>query len=104
MKLREIAIARSGDKGDTVNVVVVPLRPDDWDLVREHVTVEVVRQAFGDLVRGDIVRYELPGIRALNFVLDEALAGGVSASLRLDPHGKSYQSLLLDAELPLLTP
>lgn len=99
MKLREIALARSGDKGTIVNVTVIPYRKDDWELLRERLTAEVVRKTFGDLVSGEVIRYELPGIRALNFVLHGAIDGGVSSSLRLDIHGKSYQSIMLEAEL-----
>jgi hypothetical protein len=62
-------------------------------------TVEQVRAKFGSLVRGDIVRYEVESLRGLNFVLYQALAGGVSISLRTDPHGKSFQSLMLDIDM-----
>lgn len=99
MKLREIALARSGDKGDIANVTVIPYRKEDWPLLQKRLTVEVVRRAFGELVTGEVTRYELPGICALNFVMRGALDGGVSASLRLDIHGKSYQSIILDAEI-----
>lgn len=99
MKLREIALARSGDKGDIVNVTVIPYRKEDWPFLQKRLTVDVVKDVFGDLVTGEVVRYELPGIRALNFVLRGALSGGVSSSLRLDIHGKSYQSIMLEAEL-----
>jgi hypothetical protein len=99
MKLRSIAMARSGDKGTTVNVTVIPYDPADWNLLLERLTPELVKDTFGDLVTGDIERYALPEVRALNFVLRGAIDGGVSASLRLDPHGKSYQSIMLEAEL-----
>jgi hypothetical protein len=99
MRLREIAFSRSGDKGDVVNVTVIPYSKDDWPLLKERLTVAVVADVFGDLVKGDITRYEMPGICALNFVLRDALDGGVSSSLRLDPHGKSYQSIILEAEV-----
>jgi len=99
MKLHELAYGRSGDKGNIANVPVIVYRAEDWPLVREQVTVARVREHFGDLVKGDIVRYEFPGIRALNFVMTEALEGGVSMSLRIDPHGKSYGSLILMMEI-----
>ena len=99
MKLREIALARSGDKGTIVNVTVIPYRREDWALLQERLTPELVKRTFGDLVAGKVIRYELPGIRALNFVLHGAIDGGVSSSLRLDIHGKSYQSIMLEAEL-----
>ena len=65
--------------------------------------MERVSEAFGELVKGEIFRYELPGTSGLNFVMMQALAGGVSRSLRTDPHGKSYQSLILDMEISLTT-
>ncbi len=97
--LREIAFSRSGDKGDTINVSVIPYDRNHWELIREQVTVDVVRRVYAGLVTGEITRYELPGTRALNFVMKGALAGGVSMSLRVDGHGKSFQSLILEAEV-----
>ena len=73
---------------------------DYLPLLQRHVTVERVREQFAGIVAGEIRRYELPGIGALNFVLQEALAGGVTRSLALDPHGKSLSSVMLDLELP----
>lgn len=97
--LREIAFSRSGDKGDTINVSVIPYSKDHWELIREQVTTDVVRRLYAGLVTGEITRYELPGTRALNFVMKGALAGGVSMSLRVDGHGKSFQSLILEAQV-----
>ena len=97
--LREIAFSRSGDKGDTINVSVIPYDKGHWELIREQLTVDVVRQIYSGLVKGEITRYELPGTHALNFVLKGALAGGVSMSLRVDGHGKSFQSLILEVEV-----
>jgi hypothetical protein len=68
-------------------------------VLRQRLTADVVRAHFGTLVRGDVTRYELPGVHGLNFVLTEALGGGVSMTLRADPHGKSFQSLLLDIDV-----
>ena len=99
MKLREVAYSRSGDKGDISNVCVFVYDDRHWDALRRELTVDKVRDKFGSLVKGDIVRYELPGTRGLNFVMTEALAGGVSLSLRADPHGKAYQSLVLDIDV-----
>jgi hypothetical protein len=93
--LRAIAFARSGDKGDTANIGVVPYDEQHFDLLRATVTVERVKALFGPLVQGRIERYELPGIGALNFVLEHALGGGVSKSLNLDAHGKSLGNLML---------
>lgn len=95
MIVRDIAHARAGDKGDTLNVAVICHDPAHWPLLRDRLTVERVREAFAGMVRGEIRRYELPGLAALNFVLEGALAGGVSRSLSLDPHGKSLSSVVL---------
>ena len=97
--LRDIAFSRSGDKGDTINVSVIPYDASDWELIRDQVTVDVVRNLYQGLVTGDVTRYELPGTHALNFVMEGALAGGVSMSLRVDGHGKSFQSLVLEARI-----
>jgi len=101
MKLRDIAYSRSGDKGDISNICIFAYDDAHWDVLCEQVTVDAVRDKFGPLVKGDIVRYELPGTKGLNFVMTEALAGGVSRSLRADPHGKSYQSLVLDIDIDI---
>ena len=99
MKLREIAASRSGDKGDVSNICVFVYDPAHYDLLVEQLTAERVREHFGDLVRGSVVRYELPNVHGLNFVLGRALGGGVSMTLRSDPHGKAFQSLVLDMEI-----
>lgn len=95
MILRDIAHSRTGDKGDTCNISVIVYDRADFARVREQVTVERVRALFGEQVRGEIVRFELPQLGALNFVLRGALAGGVTRSLALDAHGKSLGSALL---------
>lgn len=97
--LRAIAYSRSGDKGNISNVSVIAHEAKDWDLIRDQVTVEAVARIYAGLYDGKITRYELPGTRALNFVIEGALAGGVSVSLRVDPHGKSMQSLVLGLEI-----
>ncbi|WP_417620271.1 hypothetical protein [Parasphingorhabdus sp.] len=99
MKLREIAFSRSGDKGDICNVCVFPYNEDDYTLLRSKLTAKAVRDAYGSLVSRSVTRYEMPGTKGLNFVLDGALGGGVSLSLRADPHGKSMQSLILDIDI-----
>jgi len=99
MRLREIAYSRSGDKGDVSNVCVFVDDPADYPLIVERLTADRVRAHFGGLVEGDVVRYELPIVHGLNFVLDRALGGGVSMTLRVDPHGKSFQSHVLDMEI-----
>ena len=100
MKLREIAHARAGDKGNVSNISVIAYEPGDYAFLAQHVTAASVQAHFADVVKGRVERYELPGIGALNFVLHEALGGGVTRSLSLDPHGKSLSSSLLDMEIP----
>ncbi len=100
--LREVAHARSGDKTDTSNVGVIAYDPTDYELLREQVTADRVKALYGTLVQGDVTRYELPNIGALNFVLRRALHGGVTVSLALDPHGKTRSSVVLD--LPITVP
>ncbi|MEQ8285582.1 hypothetical protein [Thalassospira sp.] len=95
MFLRDIAHSRTGDKGNISNVSVIAFRPEDWPLLVNQVTAERVRAHFGTMVSGDVVRYELPQIGALNFVMHDALGGGVTRSLALDPHGKCLSSLIL---------
>lgn len=99
MKLREIAYAREGDKGDIANICVFPYNEADWPRMRKALTEDAVRQKFADLVKGTVTRYEYPNLPGLNFVLTEALSGGVSLSLRQDGHGKTYASLLLDLDI-----
>lgn len=99
MKVYELADTRCGDKGDISNVCVFVKRDSDWEFLREHLTEALVRQRYGDLVRGTVTRYEFPVLKGLNFVLTQALGGGVSMSLRTDPHGKSYADLMNDIEL-----
>lgn len=98
--LRHVAFVRSGDKGDTLNMGVVPFDEDDYDELKSILSVELVRRTFGPVVTGDIVRYEFTGIRSLNFVMEGALDGGVSRAITLDEHGKQKQSLMADIELP----
>jgi hypothetical protein len=100
MKLRELAHARAGDKGDVSNISVIAYEPGDYAFLVEHVTPDRVRTHLADTIRGDVVRYEMPGVAALNFVLQGALGGGVTRSLALDHHGKSLSSSLLELELP----
>ena len=95
MILRDLAHSRTGDKGDISNVSIIAYDPADYDFLRTEVTVERVRAQLAGIVRGDILRYELPLIGALNFVMHGALGGGVTRSLALDSHGKSLGGLIL---------
>jgi hypothetical protein len=97
--LRQIAHARTGDKGETCNISLVAFDARDYARLAEHVTAERVRALFAGIVRGDVRRYELPQLGALNFVMTRALGGGVTRSLALDAHGKGLSSLLLDLDI-----
>jgi hypothetical protein len=104
VKLREIAHSRAGDKGNIVNISLIAYDLQNFDLIRAQVTEEQVAAWFKGIGAGKVVRYELPNLGALNFVLYEALAGGVTRSLRLDPHGKSLSSALLEMEIEMDSP
>jgi hypothetical protein len=99
MKLREIAHSHTGDKGNISNISVIAYREKDYPLLRDQITSARVKAHFAGVVEGEVVRYELPKLFALNFVMDRALGGGVTRSLALDAHGKSLSSALLDLEI-----
>ena len=101
VQLREIAHARSGDKGNRSNLCLFVYDPADYEIVKARLTPERLKAAFGELLRGEIVRYELPKLHGFNFVMDRALEGGVNESLNLDGHGKSWSSLILGLEIEL---
>ena len=98
-KLREIAHSRTGDKGNTSNISVIAYDEKNYPLLLEQVTSARVKALFAGVVEGEVVRYELPNIAALNFVMSGALGGGVTRSLALDAHGKSLSSALLDLDI-----
>lgn len=102
MKLREIAHSRTGDKGNTSNISVIAYDPAKYPLLEKYVTAERVKQHFADIVEGDVVRYELPKVGALNFVMYKALGGGVTRTLALDIHGKSFSSAMMNLDIPEL--
>jgi hypothetical protein len=95
----DIAHSRTGDKGDTCNISLIAFDPRDYPRLLERATAARVKTVFAGIVRGDVTRYELPQLGALNFVMTRALGGGVTRSLALDAHGKSLSSLLLDLEI-----
>jgi len=97
--LHDIAHARAGDKGDTLNISLIAHDPADFGLLAEHATAARVAALFKPLGVGRVTRYELANIGALNFVLENVLAGGVTRNLRLDRHGKSLSGLLLSMAL-----
>jgi hypothetical protein len=99
IQLVHLAHARSGDKGDTANVGVIAYRPQDYDLLREALTPERVKDHFGDMVKGAVERFELPNLGALNFLLHGALGGGGTMSLMNDAQGKVFSTGLLRMEI-----
>lgn len=99
MKLYEIAHSRAGDKGNTLTLSLIPYKEEDYEFLCEKVTVEKIRNHMKELVKGDVVRYELPNIASLLFVCHDALAGGVTTSLRMDAHGKTLGYALLEMEI-----
>lgn len=99
MKLYELAHSRTGDKGNISVISLIPYRAQDYALLKEKVTAQRVKEHFSSLVRGDVTRYELPELPAFNFVLEGALDGGVTRSLRVDMHGKTLGYALLEMEI-----
>jgi hypothetical protein len=97
--LSKIAHTRSGDKGDTANIGVIAWRQEDYPILVREVTADRVKAYFGELAKGDVTRYELPNLGALNFLLDGALGGGGTVSLRVDAQGKTLGAALLGLEI-----
>lgn len=95
VRLVDIAHARSGDKGDTANVGVIALRPEWYDVLARHLTRDRVRDHFRGVIEGDVERYELPNLGALNFLLHGALGGGGTVSLKTDAQGKVFSTAML---------
>ena len=95
IELFYLAHSRTGDKGDSQTMSLIPYRAEDYALIETQVSADAVRKHFGRLVGGDVTRYALPNLGAFNFVLEETLQGGVNDSLNLDTHGKSRSSVLL---------
>ena len=99
VKLRDICHSRSGDKGTIANVSLIVFDPRHYPLVVQQATAARVKAHFADLASGEVVRYELPMIGALNFVVYGIAGGGVTRTLALDAHGKSLSSALLEMEI-----
>lgn len=99
VKLVRIAHARSGDKGDTANVGLIALRPEIYPVLVEQVTAERVKKHFEGICLGNVERFELPNLGALNFLLHESLDGGGTLSLKADAQGKTYSAALLRMEI-----
>jgi hypothetical protein len=101
--MHTVANARSGDKGDRLNIALVCRDPSHYAVIAAQVTAERVAQIFAHRKPSRVVRYDLPKLAAFNFVLDNVLEGGVNASLGLDGHGKALSFLLLDIEIDIAT-
>lgn len=101
MLLRDIAHARSGDKGNNANIGLIALKPEYYPILAREVTADRVKRHFARICLGQVERYELPNLHALNFVLHEALDGGGTLSLRTDSQGKTYAAALLRMEIEL---
>lgn len=99
VKLIEIAHARSGDKGDTSNVGIIAYKPEYYPILAEQVTAERVKEHFKGICFGEVERFEIPNLHALNFLLHKSLDGGGTISLRTDAQGKTYSTALLRMEI-----
>jgi hypothetical protein len=95
VRLLDIAHARSGDKGDTANVGLIALKPEWYDVLRKYVTLDAASAHFQGVIEGPVERYELPNLKALNFLLHGALDGGGTLSLKTDAQGKVYSTAML---------
>src|SRR5947207_10362440 len=95
IQLVKLAHARSGDKGDTANIGLIALRDEYYPLLVREVTADAVKRHFGEIVKGEVERFELPNLKALNFLLHESLGGGGTLSLMTDAQGKTFSTALL---------
>lgn len=95
VQLVKLAHARSGDKGDTANVGLIALKDEFYPILVREVTTDKVKKHFGGLVKGDVERFELPNLGALNFLLHESLGGGGTLSLMTDAQGKTFSTAML---------
>lgn len=101
IKLHEICHGRSGDKGDAANVGLIAYKAEDYPIIKEKVTAEAVKAYFKGICEGEVERYELPNINALNFILHNTLGGGGTVSLKNDAQGKTLASALLMMEIEI---
>lgn len=98
-KLIELAHARSGDKGDTANIGLIALEPEYYPILVREVTADRVKQHFDGVCEGEVERFEIPNLGALNFLLHKSLDGGGTLALKADPQGKTYSTALLRMEI-----
>jgi len=101
VQLVKLAHARSGDKGDTANIGLIALRDEIYPLLVREVTAERVKHHFKGICKGEVDRFELPNLGALNFLLHESLGGGGTLSLMTDAQGKTFSTALLRMEIEL---
>jgi hypothetical protein len=101
MKLREIAHARAGDKGNIVNISLIALRESDYPVLEQQITAERVAERFSSIITRPVERYCVPGLGALNFVLHRPSSESVTRSLALDAHGKALSFALLSMDIDL---
>lgn len=101
VQLVKLAHARSGDKGDTANVGLIALRDEIYPILVREVTAERVKQHFQGICNGEVERFELPNLGALNFLLHESLGGGGTLSLMTDAQGKTFSTALLRMKIEL---
>lgn len=101
VQLIKLAHARSGDKGDTANVGLIALRPEFYPLLVREVTASRVKEHFQGICKGDVERFELPNLGALNFLLHESLGGGGTLSLMTDAQGKTFSTALLRMQIEI---
>jgi hypothetical protein len=101
IELTKLAHARSGDKGDTANVGVIALKDEFYPILEREITAEKVKNHFGAMVKGEVERFELPNLKALNFLLHESLGGGGTLSLMTDAQGKTFSTALLRMKIEL---
>lgn len=101
IELTKLAHARSGDKGDTANVGVIAFKDEIYPILVREVTEEKVKEHFGEMVKGEVERFELPNLKALNFLLHESLGGGGTLSLMTDAQGKTFSTALLRMKIEL---
>lgn len=99
IKLYDIAHSRAGDKGNTLTLSLIPYRVEDYPILCAQATADAVRHHLKDIVAGEVIRYELPNLPALQFVCQQALMGGVTTSLTMDTHGKSLSYALLEMQI-----
>ena len=101
IKLRDIAHGRSGDKGDAANIGIIAFDDKGYQIINKYLTTDVVKKHFAGICKGKVERFELPNLRALNFMLHNTLGGGGTVSLKHDAQGKTLAAALLRLELEI---